>query len=228
MTCLSAHAPDGSPVELYALLQPQAEPRIIRAAVPTPTEMLELGCGAGRLTRPLTEMGFDVVSVDQSAEMLAYVDTPKKILADIELLSLRHAFPVVLLASNLINTSDDGQRRDFLQTCRRHLTDDGQLLLQRLSPTILASADHTDTAVIGEVDIEMRDLEIVDSVISATAHYHLQNKEWIHRFKSRILDDAETEDELRRAELELDRWLDADKTWLAARPVNVRHPAGTE
>lgn len=35
--------------------------------------VLELGCGTGRITRPLAEAGVDIVGVDRSAEMLARV-----------------------------------------------------------------------------------------------------------------------------------------------------------
>jgi hypothetical protein len=50
---MSATAPDGSPVGLYATLAPLGEPRLIHEAVPAGSRILELGCGAGRITHEL-------------------------------------------------------------------------------------------------------------------------------------------------------------------------------
>jgi len=52
---MSATAPDGSPVGLYATLAPLGEPQLIDGAVPSGSEILELGCGAGRITHELIE-----------------------------------------------------------------------------------------------------------------------------------------------------------------------------
>src|ERR1700722_8638037 len=37
---------------------------------PTPRKLLELGCGTGRITLPLAQLGFDVVGLDNQPEML--------------------------------------------------------------------------------------------------------------------------------------------------------------
>ena len=65
--------PDGSAVELYALLPPMGEPEVVHAAIPAGASILELGAGAGRVTRRLVELGHPVVAVDESPEMLARV-----------------------------------------------------------------------------------------------------------------------------------------------------------
>jgi SAM-dependent methyltransferase len=62
--------PDGCAVELYALLPAMGEPEIVHAAVPPGASILELGAGAGRMTRPLVELGHPVVAVDESRAML--------------------------------------------------------------------------------------------------------------------------------------------------------------
>ena len=90
-------APDGSPVGLYLALAPLGEPELIHAAVPPASEILELGCGTGRITRPLVALGHAVTAVDNSPEMLAYVRGAETVLADIESLELGRRFPVVLL-----------------------------------------------------------------------------------------------------------------------------------
>lgn len=64
-------APDGSPVDVYRMLPDLGEATIIHAAVPLGASILELGCGAGRVTAALLALGHAVTGVDASAEMLA-------------------------------------------------------------------------------------------------------------------------------------------------------------
>jgi hypothetical protein len=45
-----AVAPDGSPVELYLRLTPRGEAEIVGGVIEAGAEILELGCGVGRVT----------------------------------------------------------------------------------------------------------------------------------------------------------------------------------
>ncbi len=112
-------APDGSPVDVYALLPELGEGDRVAQAVPPGGSILELGCGTGRITRQLVRLGYRVTAVDESAEMLAHVEEVETVCARIERLDLERRFDAVVLASNLI-TAPAGQRRAFLETCRRH------------------------------------------------------------------------------------------------------------
>src|SRR4051794_5275566 len=58
-----AIAPDGSPVPLYLALPGDDEAAVIASAAPAGATVLELGCGAGRVTRPLVARGFRVTGV---------------------------------------------------------------------------------------------------------------------------------------------------------------------
>ena len=49
----------------------------------------------------------------------------------IEALDLGERFEVVLLASFLVHAGDIEVRRGLLRTCRRHVADDGCVLIQR-------------------------------------------------------------------------------------------------
>jgi len=118
------YAPDGSPVELYARLAAGDEPRIVHGAIPAGAAVLDLGCGAGRVTHALLELGHPVVAVDNSPEMLEHVRGAEKILADIRTLDLGRKFPCVLLASNLVNCVDAATREAMLACCRRHVADE--------------------------------------------------------------------------------------------------------
>jgi SAM-dependent methyltransferase len=84
--------PDGCAVELYALLQPMGEPEIVHAAVPAGASVLELGAGAGRVTHPLLALGHPVVTVDESAEMLARIRGAETARAPIQDLDLERRF----------------------------------------------------------------------------------------------------------------------------------------
>jgi len=114
-------APDGSPVEFYRLAPEEGEAATMHGALPPGCEVLELGCGAGRITHRLIEFGHPVVAVDNSPDMLAHVRAAKTVLSDIESLDLGRTFPGVVLASYLVNTPDRAQRWAFLDACARHV-----------------------------------------------------------------------------------------------------------
>jgi SAM-dependent methyltransferase len=123
--------PDGCAVELYKRLPVGDEPEIIAAAVPPPARLLELGCGAGRVTRALVAKGYDVTAVDESAAMVAHVDGAAKVRSSIEDLVLPGTFDVVVLGSFLVHAGDPAVRAALLATCRRYVDYDGQVLIQR-------------------------------------------------------------------------------------------------
>jgi SAM-dependent methyltransferase len=62
---------DGCAVDLYALFPPLGEAGIVHAAVPEGASILELGCGTGRILKPLAGLGHRVHGVDDSPGMLA-------------------------------------------------------------------------------------------------------------------------------------------------------------
>ena len=97
--------PDGCAVDFYALLPGMGEPELINAALPPRVSILELGCGTGRLLRPLAASGHPVTGVDESPEMLARIPDLPTVCDRIEGLRLGRTFGAVLLASNMINSS---------------------------------------------------------------------------------------------------------------------------
>ena len=68
----------GAPVELYRLLEAAGEPELIDREIPGNAEILELGCGSGRITHPLVALGRRVVAVDFNQEMLDLIEGPKR------------------------------------------------------------------------------------------------------------------------------------------------------
>ena len=212
-------APDGSPVELYRLLPALGEPERVHEIAGAGAEVLELGCGVGRITHPLVDLGHPVVAVDESAGMLAHVHGAETVCARIEGLDLGRRFAVVLLMSNLVNTPRD-QRLAFLGTCRRHVADDGIVLIERLEPSWAPVAGAQSQ--IGAVRVVLREIERSGPVVSGVVEYSVDGQLWRHSFESHVLDDNELEASLREAGLELSRVVDDARRWVESRPMRSR------
>ncbi|MEU7643908.1 class I SAM-dependent methyltransferase [Streptomyces huasconensis] len=221
-----AITPDGCAVELYARLAVRDEPEIIAGAAPPGAHILELGCGAGRVTRPLLERGFRVTAVDESAEMLERVAAldggVRTVRSPIEALDLDEKFPVVMLASFLVHAGDVAVRRRMLRVCRSHVTDDGCVLIQREGPDY-----HTDLprerVDPGGCTIRIVSAEPVgDGVNRVRAEYVFPDAVWTQTFLARPLTPEQFEEALAEAGLKVDKYLTDDGTWVRAVPVGVR------
>jgi SAM-dependent methyltransferase len=193
-------APDGSPVEVYLRLPEREEGRLVAAAVPPPALLLELGSGVGRVTRQLVRLGFDVVAVDESPEMLEYVRDAETVCARIEELDLGRRFDAVLLLSNLLTTEAD-QRRAFLESCAR----------------------HSDVLVVETLPIGWRPPESVrvakieDGVVHGEVLY---DGGWSHAFAMRVFaHEAELAEALAEGGWRLDAWVDRERGWFTAAPA---------
>jgi SAM-dependent methyltransferase len=161
---------DGCSVEFYARITAMGEPAIVHDAAGPGASILELGSGTGRITHPLTELGHRVVAVDESPEMLARIHDAETVCARIEDLALGRRFDAVLLASHLIN-ADPAPRTAFLAACRRHVADDGCVIVQRHTPEWFANVADTETTRDGII-FRMRDVSRpAPNLVSATAEY---------------------------------------------------------
>lgn len=208
--------PDGSPLGLYVALGTEGEPDLVHAAIPPGAEILELGCGPGRVTRALLALGHPVVAVDESAEALAFVRGATTVRARIEDLDLGRTFPCVLAMSNLVNARV-AARRALLRTCRRHVARNGVVLLERLDPAIRSGISDGEYGGVG-VRLEAR--RRGRSVSGVVTYEHADGRLWTHSFSgSQVLDDAAIKAELARAALRFGRWLEPQRRWLAADPV---------
>jgi SAM-dependent methyltransferase len=204
-------APDGSPVELYARLPELGEAEIVASVLPGGASVLELGCGAGRITRQLVRLGYRVTALDESAEMLAHVRDAEPVQARIEGLELGRRFDAVLLASNLVN-SEPPRRRAFLDTCRRHAD---LVIIQGLP---LAWSPESGERTLGDVVSRLRVDRVEDGVVHGEMEYEAGSETWRHPFAMHgFADDVELEAALAEAGLRLERRLDA--SWLLAVPA---------
>jgi SAM-dependent methyltransferase len=211
--------PDGCAVDFYARMTAMGEPAIVHAAIAPGASILELGCGTGRVTHPLLDLGHPVVAVDESPEMLDHVRGAETVCARIEDLALGRHFDVVLLASHLINADDTEVRTVFLDVCRRHVADDGCVIVQMHAPGWFETAQDSESERDGIV-FRMRDVSRPGpGLLSATVEYADADNLWTQTFTARRLDDADLAAVLTASGLRLDRFLTEDRTWFRAVPA---------
>lgn len=91
---------------------PHGEASFVSRLVQPPAQVLDAGCGTGRVAIRLAQLGYDVVGVDADASMLdvARADAPDLDwrLDDLTSFDLGRAFDVVLVAGNTIPLLDAG------------------------------------------------------------------------------------------------------------------------
>ena len=206
---------DGCAVEVYLNLPYRGELELLAPQLPARCSILELGCGTGRLTRPLLDKGHAVTAVDHSDQMLRHVpDAAAKVCCAIERLELGRTFDVVLLASSLINTADNAMRHAQLTACRRHLSPRGVLLFQRFDPKWLRDVQPGPFPSIGEVEITIQRADHDGGVVHMSIRYAIGQAEWEQHFTARILDGDDIQRALHDAGFGEVTWLDA--RWGAA------------
>lgn len=212
-------APDGCAVEIYSLIPEEGESQIVHEAAGPGASILELGCGAGRVTRPLTALGHTVVAVDQSPDMLARVTGAETVCSTVECLSLGRRFDAVFLASALINVPDDDVRAAMLATCRAHVRDTGCVIVEWYPPAWFDIAGDGERTVDG---IILRLLDVTrpaPGLLCATAEYVAGDRRWTHTFTARQLTEPMLAASLAAAGLRLDRYLTPYQRWFRAVPV---------
>jgi SAM-dependent methyltransferase len=211
---------DGCAVEFYALLPTFGEPEIVHAAVPPGASILELGCGTGRILRPLAALAHPVTGVDDSPEMLARSPDLPTVRSPIAQLRLTRTFDVVLLASTLINI-DLGTRRELLATVRHHLRDDGTAVFQQSPPgwfeTVAAAEPVRDDP--GGIRRIIRSARWEPPRLRCEIEYQVGDYVWTHAWTSYRISDSELTGNLAAAGLRLGDWLTPDHAWFTAYPA---------
>lgn len=211
-------APDGSPVAVYLALPPGDTPDIIDSAVDSGSSILELGSGPGRITRPLVDLRHDVVAVDNSAEMLAHIDYTETVLADVFALDLGRTFDAVVAGSHLINAPNVAWRRALLGVCRRHVSSDGVVLIERYEP-IWAAAPTPNQNQIGPVHVAFETLRLGPDEFQGRVTYTLQEQTWTQEFTATNVTDGMLTAEAEIVGLRLSVWLNDIRTWACLTPA---------
>ncbi len=208
------YAPDGSPVQAFAVLPHGPAPALLDAALAPGSTVLDLGGGAGRIAHALSDLGHQVTVVDQCAAMLEHVDPAvESVLADIEELELGRTFDAVVLSSFLVNTPHAEQRAAFLATCRRHVAERGLVFVQRLDAELVPLAIDAESEEAG-VMYAMSDVRHDGSRFEATMAFTVGHERWEHRYEGVVLDDDELAAALASHGLATVGYLDEQRTWV--------------
>jgi SAM-dependent methyltransferase len=211
---------DGCAVEFYALLPTFGEPEIVHAAVPAGASVLELGCGTGRILRPLAALGHPATGVDDSPEMLARSPDLPTVCSPIGALRLDRTFDVVLLASTMIN-ADPGTRAEFLATVRHHLRGDGIAVFQQNPPDWFETLERAEPVRDdpGGIRRIVRSARWEPPCLRTEVEYQVGGNVWTHAWTSYQISDEELAANLAAAGLRLGDWLTGDHAWFTARPT---------
>jgi SAM-dependent methyltransferase len=192
------------------------EDELINAAIEPGSSILELGCGTGRITRPLLALGHQVLAVDESPDMVARVTETETICSSIGELRLDRRFDLVLMMSYLINVADDEERLRLLRTCAYHVRPGGSVLLQQQVPGMLRGPSVMENEhrrmVVSDVE------ELPGNRQAATLTYTIGGRTWSQRILTQNLSEDQLTTQLTAAGLALTDYLTPDKTWIHARP----------
>jgi SAM-dependent methyltransferase len=134
-----------------------------------PRKVLELGCGTGRITLPLAQLGFDVVGLDNQPEMLQKAEE-RRLLTSSEIRQRLHfiegdmrkwsapsAFDLILIpASSISHVLDLEDQLAIWKTCYDNLRPDGRLLVEITMPNMASFADSytVPSRTLVEIDID--------------------------------------------------------------------------
>jgi SAM-dependent methyltransferase len=211
-----ARTRDACSVDLYLRLPYAGEVELLRPWLAPGSNILELGCGVGRVTAHLLAAGHRVTAVDNSPDMLAFVPAAaERVCCDIERLQLHREFDAVLFASCLINVADDALRAEQLATCRSHLRAGGSLLFERYDPRWLEVLTAGPQGAIGEVEMSVDRVVRERDDIDLRFRYEHQGRTWTQSFVARALDDGAIAAQLAACGLRLETWVGA--RWGVAR-----------
>jgi SAM-dependent methyltransferase len=127
-------------------------------------QVLELGCGSGRLLLPLVHAGHAVVGLDASAEMLtiARKDIAQSPTAVQKRITLVHGdmtqfdlsqkpFDTAVIFCNTLLHLDEMALQQALHHTAKHLLPGGQLLIDVPNPFVLAAAEDDDTPTLEQL-----------------------------------------------------------------------------
>lgn len=213
---------DGCSVDLYAMLPAGDEPDMVVAVAPAGATVLELGCGAGRVTHPLVERGYVVTAVDNSPEMLAQIRGAERVHANIEGLDLGRRFDVVLFGSHLVNNPDLDELNTWLAAAARHVSADGSLLVERHATDWFDDLDDLDEEWIegAAMRSRLRDIARIDArTVHCTVEYDAAGSLWSQTFTTRQVDNEDLDRLAAAHGLRVVRELVDDGRWVQLVPA---------
>jgi|ETNmetMinimDraft_2_1059921.scaffolds.fasta_scaffold30194_2 SAM-dependent methyltransferase len=99
-----------------------------------PVKILNLGCGTGAHDKDLVNEGYRITGMDLSEEMIAIaknkVPDAKFVVGDIANFELNEKFDVIICMFSVLGyLNENKQIKGFFDSCKRHLSDGGLLIL---------------------------------------------------------------------------------------------------
>lgn len=138
-------------------------PFVLSQAAAVGGEILELGCGSGRLLLPLARAGYTVIGLDNSEAMLerartqlaqeetAVQERVTLVTADMIGFQLPHQFALIIIPFNTLLHVKPNQIGPMLRTINRHLAPHGRLLIDTINPFYIADAPDTEEPELEDV-----------------------------------------------------------------------------
>ena len=120
--------------------------------------ILELGCGTGKLSIPLSKAGFDVTGLDISSALLKFASSKCRdvrwVEGDMRDFDLEGRFSLIMLPSNNLghlHSVEDFQ--DCMRCARKHLLPDGVLVIDVFVPNLnMLLQDCNDEYLLSEYE----------------------------------------------------------------------------
>jgi SAM-dependent methyltransferase len=140
-----------------------------------PRKVLELGCGTGRITLPLAQLGFEVVGVDNQPEMLQKAEERRRqapteirqrlqfIAGDMRTWSAGPDFDLILIpASSITHVLSLEDQLAVWKTCHDNLRPGGRLLVEATMPNMASFADSFSVPPRTPVEIDIDNIDASD------------------------------------------------------------------
>ena len=141
------------------------EARLVDALAPRRARILDAGCGPRRVGAHLAAAGHDVVGVDLDPALIAAAEAdhpgPTWIVGDLSELDLpsrgiSDGFDLVVSAGNVMSFLDPATRREVLARLRKHLRDDGRLIVGFGAGRDYEFAEFFDDVAAAELAVDLR------------------------------------------------------------------------
>jgi len=140
-----------------------------------PRKVLELGCGTGRITLPLAQLGFELVGLDSQTDMLGKAEERRLqepfeirqrlqfIEGDMRTWSGQSDFDLIMIpASSITHVHSLEDQLSVWRTCRNNLLPGGRLLVEVTMPNMASFAESFRVPPRTPVEVDIDNIDETD------------------------------------------------------------------